>query len=237
MLMPEHRQALSVVHHFIAAFVINKMDKLKTIFYFGLISFVLTDCKEQTWHKQQKISAVNTVQFKTTFKHCAYSDISRLCKCSAEYDLKDSFKFKRINDQFYISTTGHLYEKTIATKEVQGQDTLVDVTYFNGCFSQEVDPLTFEPLDGWYAKDKNYVYYYKPVSGGMQVSKIDTADTRTFKLLTGHYKYAMDKSFFYDEAQIIEGFIQSKSKLKLDKKGRVIEMTCDNKTYKFEIVE
>ncbi|MEI9956710.1 MAG: DKNYY domain-containing protein [Ferruginibacter sp.] len=64
---------------------------------------------------------------------------------------------------------------------MQGQDTLVDVTYFNGYFSQEVDPLTFEPLDGWYAKDKNYVYYYRPVSGGMQISKIDTADSKTFK--------------------------------------------------------
>jgi len=198
----------------------------------------LTACKEQTQNKQQTSSTADTTQLTTNIKHCVYSDdTSKLCKCPAEYELKDSFKLTHIKDQFYKSKTGHLYEKTITTKDVQGQDTLVDVTYFYGYFSQEVDPLTFESLDGWYAKDKNYVYYYRPVSGGMQISKIDTADTKTFKLLAGHYKYSMDKNFFYNENQIIKGFIPSKVNLKLDNKGRVNSISCNNKTYKFEIVE
>jgi hypothetical protein len=214
------------------------MYRLKNLFYFGLTCLVFTDCNEQTQKKQQKSSAVDTTQLKTSIKHCVYSnDTSQLCKCPAEYAVKDSFKLTHIKDQFYRSKEGHLYEKTIATKEVQGHDTFVDVTYFNGQFSQEVDPLTFQPLDGWYAKDTNCVYYYRPVSGGMQISKIDTADTKTFKLLVGHYKYAMDKNFFYDEPQIIKGFVPSKTNLKLDNKGRVTEMICNNKTYKFEIVE
>ncbi len=214
------------------------MYRLKNLFFFGLICFVLTACNEQTQNNQQTLSTVDTTQLSTNVKHCVYSDDTfQLCKCPAEYTLKDSFKLTHIKNQFYRSNTGHLYEKTIATKEVQGQDTLVDVTYFNGYFSQEVDPLTFELLDGWYAKDKNHVYYYRPVSGGMQISKIDTADSKTFKLLAGHYKYAIDKNFFYDEPQIIKGFIPNKTKLKLDNKGRVVEMTSNNKTYKFEIVE
>ena len=214
------------------------MYRLTTIFYFGLICFVLTACNGRTQINQQEPSTVDTAQFMTEIKHCVYSrDSSKLCKCPAEYELKDSVKLTHIKDQFYKSKTGHLYEKTITTKEVNGQDTLVDVTYFNGYFSQEVDPLTFEPLDGWYAKDKKNVYYYRPVSGGMQISKIDTADCKTFKLLAGHYKYAMDKNFFYDETQIIKGFIPNKTNLKLDNKGRVIEMNCNAKTYEFEIVE
>jgi DKNYY family len=71
----------------------------------------------------------------------------------------------------------------------------------------------------------------------MQISKIDTADTKTFKILARHYKYAMDKNFFYDEPGIIEGFVPSKTILKLDNKGRVFKMTCSNKTYKFAIVK
>jgi hypothetical protein len=214
------------------------MYRLKNLLYFGLICFVLTACNEQTQINQQAPSAVDITQLTTNVKHCVYSDdTSQLCRCPAEFGLKDSFKLIHIKDKFYRSKTGHLYEKTIATKEVQGQDTLVDVTYFNGYFSQEVDPLTFEPLDGWYAKDKNYVYYYRPVSGGMQISKIATADSKTFKLLAGNYKYAMDKNFFYDETQIIKGFIPNKTNLNLDNKGRVIEMTSNNKRYKFEIVE
>jgi hypothetical protein len=213
------------------------MYRLENLFYFGILCFALTACEGQPQNKQQTSSAVDTTQFTTNIKHCVYSDdSSKLCQCPAEYQLKDSLKLTHIKDQFYRSKTGHLYEKTIATKRVQGQDTLVDVTYFNGYFSQEVDPITFEPFDGWYAKDKNYVYYYRPVSGGMQISKIDTADPKTFKLLAGHYKYAMDKNFFYDEPEIIDGFIPGKTNQKLDNKGRVIEMTCNNKTYKFEIV-
>ena len=224
------------MRHFTTAHRKRKMYRLKTIFYFGLMCFILTACNTQTQNKEQKTAVTDTAQITTIVKHCVYSDdTSKLCKCSIEFELKDSLKLTHIKDQFYKSKTGHLYERTIGMKEVNGH--LTDNEYFNGYFSQEVDPLSFKPLDGWYAKDKNYVYYYRPVSGGMQISKIDTADTKTFKLLAGHYKYAMDKNFFYDEPTIIEGFIPGKTNLKIDSKGRVIEMTYKNKTYKFELVE
>jgi len=142
--------------------------------------------------------------------------------------------YVHVKDLFYLKG-GHLFQLTTAQVDEQSNP-LHWREYLNGDIPQDLDPLSFEQMDGWYAKDKNYVYYYRPVSGGMQISKIDTADTKTFKLLAGHYKYGVDKSFFYDEPQIIEGFIPSKTNLKLDNKGRVIEMTYNNKTYKFELV-
>jgi hypothetical protein len=196
----------------------------------GFLIFVLTACQQPISQKENSTSKASTW-------HCVYSeDTSRNCKCPIEFELNDSSKLTHIKDLFYKSETGHLYEKTSALRQLKGQDTLSSVLYFNGYLSQEIDPLTFEPLDGWYAKDKNYVYYYRPVSGGMQISKIDTADASTFKLLPGHYKYAMDKNYFYNETQVIEGFLPAGTKQKLDSKGRVCEITCNNKKYNFELV-
>jgi hypothetical protein len=204
--------------------------------FFCVIVFVLTSCN-QTNEKNKSKNIVHEKVEEPKFvpNEKFLTKHSDSCGCSAQFELKDSLKLIHVKDQFYKSATGHLYERTVGLQEINGH--LTDHEYFNGHFSQEVDPLTFEPLDGWYAKDKNYVYYYRPVSGGMQISKMDEADTKTFKLLAGHYKYAMDKKFYYDEPQIIKGFLPSKTKQKIDIKGRVIEMTCNNKTYKFEIVE
>ncbi|WP_194140943.1 DKNYY domain-containing protein [Flavobacterium hungaricum] len=152
-----------------------------------------------------------------------------------QFDLKDSIKLTHIKNQFYRSETGHLYEKTIAAKEIKNK--LTDFTYFNGSLFQQIDPITFRPLDGWYAKDQNYVYFYRPTSGGMQLSKINNADPKTFKLLSGHYRYAKDKNYFYDESEVISGFTPSKTNLKLDRKKRVSEMSCDTKKFKFEVVD
>ena len=188
-----------------------------------------------TQKEKQEIVIADTAQNTTIIKHHVYSnDSSDLCKCAIEFKLKDSLKLTLIKGHFYKSKTGHLYQRTIAQKGMNGHPK--DYEYFNGYFSQEIDPITFEPLEGWYAKDKNYVYYYRPVSGGMQISKIDSADTMTFHLLAGHYKYAMDKNFFYAENQIVEGFIPNKTNLKLDKKRRVIEMSYKKERYKLELV-
>ena len=175
-------------------------------------------------------------------KHKAENKIVKPNKTNVDtlrqYDLDDSSKLTLIKDLFYKSNSGHLYQRTIAQViNYDYPDSLMWKEYFNGTIRQDLDPEMFEQLDGWYAKDKNFIYYYRPVSGGMLISKIDTADINTFRLLAGHYKYAMDKNFFYDEPQIIDGFIPSKTNLKLDKKGRVIEMTYSNKTYKFELVD
>jgi hypothetical protein len=214
------------------------MNRLETFIIVGLLSFLMTACNGRGQNKEQQPTTPKENVSQTPISyHCVYSDDnSKNCKCQIQFDLKDSSKLTHIKDEFYKSATGHLYEKTWSQRQLKGQDTLNWILYFNGHLSQEVDPITFEPLDGWYAKDKNYVYYYRPVSGGMQISKIDSADTKTFKLLAGHYKYGMDKNFFYDEFQIIDGFIPSKTNLKYDLKRRAIEMSCNNKSYKFELV-
>jgi DKNYY family len=211
----------------------------RNIFILVFVCFILIACKGQIQNKQGKVVNVNPIQTTSKIKHGVYSDdTSKICKCPAQYELKDSSELIHIKEQFYKNKDGHLYEITSAFIESGNPNNSPQFRdYFNGYFSQEVDALTFEPLEGWYAKDKNYVYYYRPLSGGTQISKIDKADTKTFKLLTGHYKYAMDKNFYYDETQFIKGFVPNITKQKLDNKKRIIEMTCNNKNYRFEIME
>ena len=212
------------------------MNKFKTLHLLNII-IAFAACNAQSDNYKNKISPTFSNQKKTVVIHCTNSeDTTKNCTCPSQFELNDSLKLKHIKNQFYKSETGHLYEKTWSQRYLNGQDTLSWVIYFNGYFSQDVDPITFEQLDGWYAKDKNNVYYYRPVSGGMLIIKIDSADPKTFKILSGHYKYAMDKKFFYNENQIIESFIASKTTLKIDNKKRVIKMTCNNKNYKFETV-
>lgn len=213
------------------------MKQISNQVFYIFIPFLIYSCNEtseknkantiiETYHEKAKINPNE----KFLAKH------SDSCGCKSEYEFKDSLYLKHIKTQFYKSKTGHIYEKTIAIKEVLGQDTLVDVIYFNGTVSQDVDPITFEPLEGWYAKDKNNVYYYRPVSGGMILLKIEKADTKTFQILKGHYRYGQDKNNFYDETEIIKNFLPNKTTLKRDNKDRVSEMTCMKKRFKFEIV-
>ncbi len=208
------------------------MYRIKALINLALLLILLTSCTESSINqeRQQKnlpsASAVNV-------NHSIPSEDTKTCSCPAQFELKDSLSLTHIKNQFYKGETGHLYEKTIGIKEINGH--LADFEYFNGYISQKVDPLSFKPLDGWYAKDKSYVYYYKPVSGGMQISKIDEADAKTFKILSGHYRYAIDKNFYYDGSQQIDGFLVSKTKQKLDDKGSVIAITCGMKKYKFEL--
>jgi hypothetical protein len=211
------------------------MNRRGTLIIVGLLTWLGAACTGRTGQEQHKqANQKENVNPMSISYHCVYAgDSSKNCKCPIQLDLKDSSKLTLIKGRFYKSATGHLYEKNWSQQQLAGQDTLTEVLYFNGYFSQEVDPLTFQPLEGWYAKDKRHVYYYRPVSGGTQISKIDTADTRTFQLLAGHYRYARDKNFFYDEVEIIEGFIPAKTHLQMDDKGQVIEMTCENKVYKF----
>jgi hypothetical protein len=149
------------------------------------------------------------------------------CPCPNQFELADSQRLTHIKNVFYKNKTGHLYERTIADKLVNND--LVDHEYFNGHFSQEVDPLTFRPLDGWYAVDKRYVYYYRPVSGGMLISKIDEADVKTFKTLDKyHYRYAKDKIHFYQDAHIIENYYPQTTTYQRDERGKIVSLS--NKT-------
>lgn len=42
---------------------------------------------------------------------------------------------------------------------------------------------------------------------------------------------------FFNKNEIIEGFIPRKTNLKLETKGRVFEMSCNKKIYKFELIK
>lgn len=207
----------------------------QTSTYIFSILFVISflACNHQA---QQATNNVKKIAVQKPIAHHDFDseDTSKHCKCPAQLELRDSLLLTHIKDQFYKSQTGHLYEKTIGLRNVKGE--LTEVEYFNGYFCQAVDPATFEPLDGWYANDKNNVYYYRPVSGGMQISKIDGADTKSFKLLPGHYQYAMDKNFYYDGTQIIEGFTPAKTKQLLNRKGQVTTIICGKKKFKLEVM-
>ena len=101
-----------------------------------------------------------------------------------EYDIDNIGKLTLIKDLFYRSKNGHLYQRTIAQViNFDNPDSLMWKEYFNGTIPQDLDPETFKQLYGWYAKDKNFIYYYRPVSGGMKVVKIDSADLKTFEIL------------------------------------------------------
>jgi hypothetical protein len=120
-----------------------------------------------------------------------------------ERNLSDSIYLKHIKNEFYKSKDGHLYEKTTAYRNKKDVDSLVPHNYFNGNIPQDIEPNSFEVLDGWYAKDKNFVYYYRAVSGGMLISKIENADVKTFEVLKGEYRYAKDnKSVFMDSEKL-----------------------------------
>ncbi len=153
-------------------------------------------------------------------------------KNSMQVELADSQLLKHIKNVFYKSKTGHLYERTIGTKEIK--DHLVDYEYFNGTIPQELDPLTFRPLNGWYAADKNAVYYYRPVSGGMLNSKIEEADLKTFKILKEHYRYAQDKHHFYQDAHIIENYNPQNTAIQRDERGKPIALSNKTGIYRLE---
>ena len=109
-------------------------------------------------------------------------------------DLADSSKLTNVGGQFYRSSDGHLYERTSAQNDANGSESFYE--YFDGQIPQDIDPLTFKELDGWYAKDKHFAYYYRPTSGGMLIVKLAKADVKSFRILTKLIiLYAVDKKF------------------------------------------
>jgi DKNYY family len=139
-------------------------------------------------------------------------------------ELADSSKLTHIKGLFYRGSEGHLYERTIADREINGNNSLVSVEYFNGKIPQEIDPSTFETLDGWYAKDKHFAYYYRPTSGGMLTIKLEKADANSFEIFRGHYQYAADKNHVFKESEILENVKPEKAKVITDKNGDIISI-------------
>ena len=169
------------------------------------------------------LSACNTPVDKqqTRRKGIIQSDTTGLL---IQRELADSPKLTHIKGQFYRSKDGHLYERTFADREINGSDSLASVEYFNGQLPQDIDPLTFVVLDGWYAKDKHFAYYYRPTSGGMLAIKMDKADVKTFKIFEGHYQYAVDKSHVYKDSEILENINPGKARVITDKNGEILSI-------------
>ncbi|MGY3087610.1 hypothetical protein ACVWYF_000636 [Hymenobacter sp. UYAg731] len=137
-------------------------------------------------------------------------------------DLADSSKLIKIGGQFYKNRAGHLYERTFAQRDADGPESFFE--YFNGKIPQNIDPLTFCALDGWYAKDKCFAYYYRPTSGGMLCIKMDKADVKTFKIFQGHYQYAVDKKHMFKDGEILENMKPGKARVITDKTGEIISV-------------
>ena len=142
-----------------------------------------------------------------------------------QYDLADSSKLIHIKNQFYRSYSGHLYERTWA-QDIKKSTSRSPVfyEYFCGDIPQKLDPLSFVQLNGWFAKDKNLVYYYRPMDGGMLISIMNSADVKSFKVLKGDYRFATDRNHVYNEAEIIENMNPANLKVIRDKKGKILKL-------------
>lgn len=67
---------------------------------------------------------------------------------------------------------------------------------------EEADPITFKPLNLFYAKDEYNVYYVNECKGYAEYKKIEDADPETFEVLCGSI-YAKDKNNVYLKGKII----------------------------------
>lgn len=138
--------------------------------------------------------------------------------------LADSTQMVHVHGRFYRNGKGHLFQLVTGGFEVKGSDTLVDSSYFNGHIPQDIDAASFMELDGWFAKDKNYAYYYKPVYGGMLIAKIAGADAASFKVLEGHYRYAADNKHVYEATEMVQGLDPQQLRVVKDTSGRIIKL-------------
>ncbi len=186
---------------------------IKTIFFYSQIT--------------KNSSEINKTKIEKHYSQC--QNDGEKCKCDVEYELKDSLKLTHIKNQFYKNKSGHLYEKTDVTKDGKNY-----FTYFTGCISQEIDPISFIELDGWFAKDKNNVYYFRPTSGGMQISKLEKADSKTFKIFHGIYNLGIDKSNLFNETNIVKDVNVKKIKYFKNENERIIKIISGKTEYKFE---
>jgi hypothetical protein len=133
---------------------------------------------------------------------------------------------------FYRSKNGHLFMHTLGQRE-DSMGHLQDFEYLNGMLPQGIDAETFKELDGWYAKDKNHVYFFRPISGGTEIQTIHDADYSTFKVLEGHYLFAVDKNHLYSllRNNWIDSLNPSRTKVIRDSAGQIIAFVEGAKIY------
>lgn len=153
---------------------------------------------------------------------------------SADYfELKDSARLAHIKNQFYRSKTGRLFQKTYAPPPAEHPDADGE-TYFKGTIPQDLDPFTFEVIDGsWFAKDKNFVYNYRPTDAGMVCIKIKDANVKHFKLLPGVTggRHGADDRHVFEEESIIENINPKTMRVITDKDGWLKEIISGHYVY------
>ena len=138
--------------------------------------------------------------------------------------LTDSAQLTHVKGLFFTGSEGHLYEKTTALREIEMNGPLVNVEYFNGKIPQDIDPMTFHALDGWYAKDGHAAYYYRPTSGGMLILKLNGADSKSFEVLNGSYRFATDRTHVFGDGQLLEGLNPKHLKFMRSKTGEILSV-------------
>ncbi|MDI1256499.1 MAG: DKNYY domain-containing protein [Flavobacterium sp.] len=160
-------------------------------------------------------------------KHCTDCG-DKNCKCAYDVALSDSLQLTHIRKQFYKNASGHIYDKTFSATPEE------EKVYFNGLLPQEVDPLTFEVLEGsWYARDKKNIYFYRPMSGGMHLFTMVGADYKSFRAMEEDSWNAMDKNHFYDMGNIVEGFYPKTTTVIRDKNGIAQKLIQGKSEYEF----
>ena len=193
-----------------------------------LISASFISCNSSVDKNYQK-AKINSIADKNK-----QSQTAKRTDTLVQLDLDDSAKLLHVKNQFYKGATGHLYERTFYQREITPDDTSMFVEYFNGNLIQDIDPMTFEELNGWYAKDKYHVYYYSPTSGGMLSVKLKTADPNTFAMLKDQYEYGADKNGVFRGAELLMGLNPKKLKIIKNKEGQISKLISGSKTYRVD---
>ncbi len=138
----------------------------------------------------------------------------------------DSSRMVKLKSPFYRDAQGHLYLKTIAQREVKNIDTLVDVICFNGDIPQFIDVPTFTALDGWYAKDINHIYFFRPYSDGEHLTLVKDADSKSFHIPKGEYLNGEDAQHVFCNGELLKGFIAGKTTYSKDNQGLTVKLRC-----------
>lgn len=137
---------------------------------------------------------------------------------------EDSAKLTHVKNQFYRDKKGRLFDKMDAPLQADNIDAGL-VTFFR-LTDQDIDPLTFETIDGsWYARDKRFVYEYRPNDSGMICIKMENADVRHFKLLSDNSgQYGADRKHVFEETDIIKHLNPLNMRVITDKEGHLLKI-------------
>jgi hypothetical protein len=129
----------------------------------------------------------------------------------------DSSSYTHLKYDFYISKTGKLCERKLASAKGTNCNCLFEV-YYDSTYKVYIDDTIIErPLDEivdidsfeWidssdYSKDKNKVFYFYSNSDGGIRFVIDMADPKSFRRLC-EYRWGIDDNYVFYRGDILHG--------------------------------